>query len=106
VKTEEEASETFWWNQDGILCSLKTDSAAILTMMWIALILASLSTFIFNAEESLLIVWVFLVGCTVVWWTQIKQLEKWLDEHYGDWEEGSEAILGSQRVSKGGRRDG
>jgi hypothetical protein len=82
----EKVSKTFWWSEDGRLESLYTHLAAVLSLMWIALILASLSTLYVRDSLSFVIIWVFLIGCTIVWWLEIKRTEDWLEEHYGDWE--------------------
>ena len=98
-------SETFWWSEQGRLEALWEHVAAVLSLMWIGIIIASLSTFFVEDSLSFAIVWVFIIGCTITWWLEIQTTKRWLDEHYSDWEETNEAILGSQKVSKGRRRD-
>jgi hypothetical protein len=81
------ASKTFWWSEQGRLDSLWEHLAIVLSLMWIALVLASLSTLFVRDSLSLAIIWVFLIGCTIMWWFEIKRTEEWLGEHYGDWNE-------------------
>jgi len=81
-----EIDEKFWWSEWGHLNSLKEELGATLVLMWIGLILASLSTLYFDQRVSLAIVWLFLVSSTVTWWVNVSKQQEWVDENNGEWE--------------------
>lgn len=73
--------ENFWWSEWGHLNALKEDLAATLCLMWIGVILASISTLFINPNYSLIIVYLFLVSSTIDWWMNMKEQEKWVGEN-------------------------
>lgn len=82
----EDIDENFWWSEWGHLNSLKEELGATLVLMWIGLILASISTLYFDPRFSLAIIWLFLVSSTIAWWINVSKQQEWVDENNGEWE--------------------
>jgi len=87
MSEKEKVSETFWWNQDGMLECLLEETLALVVIFWITAFVSTALHYTGYSNFAFFILYTVLIAVTLQFALLIKRQKDWLIEHYGDWDE-------------------